>query len=45
MLLEEGDQESIMEMLEPMVEQNQSTLSMGNKLEVRITSAAVLVLS
>ena len=33
-LLEEGDGEGIMEILRPVVEQNQSTVSMGNKLEV-----------
>ena len=33
-LMEEGDDESIMEILQPIVKQNQSTLSMGNKLEV-----------
>ena len=33
-LMEEGDDESIMEILQPIVQQNQSTLSMGNKLEV-----------
>ena len=34
-LLEDGDHENIMEVLAPVVQQNQSTLSMGNKLEVR----------
>lgn len=34
MLVEEGDGESIMEILKPIAEQNESTLSMGNKLEV-----------
>lgn len=33
-LLEEGDGEAIMEILRPIVQQNRSTVSMGNKLEV-----------
>lgn len=33
-LIEEGDGTKIMEILKPILEQNESTLSIGNKLEV-----------
>lgn len=40
-LMEEGDSESIMEILRPIVQQNESTVSMGNRLEVCICAAIV----
>ena len=35
-LTEEEDRENIMKVLEPIVKQNECTLSMGNKLEVYV---------
>ena len=36
MLMEEGVGEAIMDTLKPVLQQNQFTLSMGNKLEVHV---------
>ena len=43
-LMEDEDGDSIMEILKPILEQNESTLSMGNRLEVHVRNAYIATL-